>query len=98
MLRWCGQPFASVQSHPWGQGEGSLLPFSRLLADSPLRLSTVHCSQPRGGQPPAGIGARQHCGHWDGVLASLLSPWLGFGFSRMNLLRRSVSELAWAAP
>lgn len=36
--------------------------------------------------------------HWDEALASPLSPWLDFGFSRMNLLRRSVSELAWATP
>lgn len=36
--------------------------------------------------------------HWEGVLLSLLSSCLGFGLSRMNLFRRSVSELAWAAP
>lgn len=52
MLRWCGQPFALVQPHSWGQGRDSLLPFSRPLASSFLRLSPARCSQPHSRQPP----------------------------------------------
>lgn len=51
MLRWCGQPFALVQPHSWGQGRDSLLPLSRPLASSFLRLSPARCSQPTAGSP-----------------------------------------------
>lgn len=55
------------------------------------------CTEPSNGGP-AVMSSRQSSCHWEGDLVSLLSSWLDFGLSRMNLFRRSVSELAWAAP
>lgn len=85
-----------VQPHARGQGRDSSRRFSRLWASSPRGYARYAAGGPATGHPVV-VAGQQPC-HWAGVLASLLSPWLGFGVSRMNRLRRSVSELAWAAP
>lgn len=70
-----------------------------LLATSSLRLSMDCCSEPSSSKWPSSREFLQPSScHWEEVLVSLLSSCLGFGLSRMNLFRRSVSELAWAAP
>lgn len=65
----------------------------------PSPCSEGLCGFPGPGRPQKGRKGLRSTPHHGDEVGSLISAWSppgGFGFSRMNLSRRSVSEPAWA--